>query len=133
LLAYRSEGGRFGIGSDSNVSTSPVEELRWLDYIRRLETRTRTVTALEPNASLGTGLYTAALSGGFQALGRPAGRIAPGYRADLVVLDSEHPALVGRSGDALLDAWIFSGNTTPKTKQCLIGHVGRYNQPSVVS
>ena len=33
--------------------------------------------------------------------------------ADLVVLDNEHPALVGRSGDHTLDAWLFSGNATP--------------------
>jgi formimidoylglutamate deiminase len=25
------------------------------------------------------------------------------------VLDDEHPALIGRSGDAALDSWIFSG------------------------
>ena len=29
---------------------------------------------------------------------------------DLVVLDDEHPRLYGRSGDELLDSWIFSGN-----------------------
>ena len=37
----------------------------------------------------------------------------PGRLADLVVLDTEHPALVGRSGDGMLDAWLFSGNSTP--------------------
>jgi formimidoylglutamate deiminase len=41
------------------------------------------------------------------------GRLEPGARADLVVLDPDHPALVGRSGDAVLDAWIFSGEDTP--------------------
>jgi formimidoylglutamate deiminase len=38
------------------------------------------------------------------------GAIAPGCRADLVVLDHEHPLLAERAGDALVDAWIFSGN-----------------------
>jgi formimidoylglutamate deiminase len=104
LRDYLAGGGRFGIGSDSNVGTSPIEELRWLEYIRRLETRSRNVT---------TNLYTRALGGGAQALGRIAGSIAPGQYADLVVLDPEHPCLVGRSGDRLLDAWLFSGNSTP--------------------
>ena len=104
LRDYLAEGGRFGIGSDSNVSTSPVEELRWLEYIRRLETRSRSVT---------TNLYTRALAGGAQALGRSCGSIEPGYHADLVVLDTEHPSLVGRAGDTLIDAWLFSGNVTP--------------------
>ena len=42
-----------------------------------------------------------------------AGAIAPGLLADLVVLDPEHPALLGRRGDGLLDAWVFAGNATP--------------------
>jgi formimidoylglutamate deiminase len=104
LRDYPAKGGRFGIGTDSNVSTSPVEELRWLEYIRRLETRSRNVT---------TNLYTRALAGGAQALGRRSFSIEPGNRADLVVLDTEHPSLVGRDGDALIDAWLFSGNGTP--------------------
>jgi formimidoylglutamate deiminase len=104
LRDYLAEGGRFGIGTDSNVSTSPVEELRWLEYIRRLETRSRNVT---------TNLYTRALGGGAQALGRRGGSIEAGHAADLVVLDTAHPSLVGRAGDALIDAWLFSGNTTP--------------------
>jgi formimidoylglutamate deiminase len=112
LCAFLADGGRFGIGSDSNVCTSPVEELRWLEYIRRLETRSRNVTETRPGASVATSLFTRALAGGAQALGCATG-IAPGGPADLVVLDTEHPTLVGRSGDAILDAWLFSGNSTP--------------------
>ena len=41
------------------------------------------------------------------------GRSKRATGADVVVLDTEHPALVGRSGDELLDAWIFSGEDTP--------------------
>ena len=113
LRGFLNHGGRFGIGTDSNVSTSPVEELRWLEYIRRVETRTRNVTESRPGASVATSLYSRAVAGGAQALGRNAGAIAPGKLADIVVLDTEHPTLVGRSGDALLDAWLFSGNSTP--------------------
>jgi formimidoylglutamate deiminase len=113
LRSFLAEGGRFGIGSDSNVCTSPVEELRWLEYVRRLETRARNVTETRQGASVATGLYARSLAGGAQALGRRTAGIAPGNRADLIVLDTDHPALVGRSGDALLDAWLFSGNATP--------------------
>ena len=112
LRDYLAEGGRFGIGSDSNVCTSPVEELRWLEYIRRLESRTRNVA---------TNLYTRALAGGAQALGRTIGAIARGHRADLVVLDTEHPSLVGHAGETLLDAWLFSGNATPVRQVMVAG------------
>ena len=113
LRAYLTEGGRFGIGSDSNVSTSPVEELRWLEYVRRLETRARNVTETRQGASVAATLLGRAAVAGAQALGRNAGTIAPGRLADLVVLDTDHPSLVGRHGLGLLDAWVFSGNRTP--------------------
>jgi formimidoylglutamate deiminase len=113
LPAFLDAGGAFGVGSDSNVATSPVEELRWLEYGQRLITRTRNLAEKAVGASTGAGLFRRALAGGAQALGRPIGALAPGMRADIVVLDPDHPALYGRSGDTLLDSWIFSGNANP--------------------
>jgi formimidoylglutamate deiminase len=63
--------------------------------------------------SVGAGLYRAALAGGAQALGRPIGRLAVGARADLIAIDTEKPALLGKSGDVLLDAAVFAGNENP--------------------
>lgn len=113
LRAFLGHGGGFGLGSDSNVGTSPVEELRWLEYVRRLDTRARNVSETRQGASVATSLVRRAAAGGARALGRAAGELAPGLLADLVVLDTDHPALVGREGERLLDAWVFSGNTTP--------------------
>ena len=110
--AFLDAGGRLGIGSDSHVSVSPVEELRWLEYAQRLTARARNLLARD-GASLGGSLYRWALAGGAQALGRPIGRLAPGCRADLVVLDPEAPALVGKAEDRLLDALVFAGNVNP--------------------
>ena len=42
-------------------------------------------------------------------MGQACGVLEEGARADIVVLDSEHPALIARSGDQVLDSWIFSG------------------------
>ena len=113
LRPYLAEGGRFGIGTDSNVSASPVEELRWLEYVRRLESRARNVTETRQGASVAATLLRHAASGGAQALGREAGEIAVGRVADLIVLDPDHPSLLGRRGLGLLDAFVFCGNTTP--------------------
>lgn len=113
LRGFLGHGGGFGVGSDSNVGTSPVEELRWLEYVRRLEARARNVSETRQGASVATSLLRRAAAGGARALGRAAGEIAAGRLADLVALDTDHPALVGRAGDRLLDAWVFSGNTTP--------------------
>jgi formimidoylglutamate deiminase len=108
--AYANAGGRFGIGSDSHVSVSPVEELRLLEYGQRLSARRRTLLTREGSDSVGLALYQGAAQGGAQATGFDTGQLAPGARADLVVLDGEHAQLVGREGDALLDSHIFSGN-----------------------
>jgi len=108
-------GGIFGIGSDSHISVSPFEELRWLEYGQRMLYRRRNVLVAggNPSPSVGAALYRAALTGGAQALGRPIGRLAAGCRADLVVIDGEKPALFGKSGDVLLDAMVFAGNENP--------------------
>lgn len=109
LAAYRAAGGRYGIGGDSHVSRNPAEELRMLEYLQRLSTRKRNLTFSEISSSVGTTLWLEAAAGGAQALGRRMGALAPGMRADLVVLDGEHPDLAGRSGDAAANALVFSG------------------------
>jgi len=117
---FREKAGRYGIGGDSHVSQTPVEELRWLEYVQRLTLRRRNIAASKAQPSVGTTLWREAAAGGGQALGRPMGAIAPGKRADLVVLDAEHIDLVGRSGDALLDAFVFAGNSQ-MVKHTMVG------------
>ena len=113
-VAYLEAGGRIGVGSDSHISVSPVEELRWLEYSQRLTLKRRNLLAGGADApSVGARLFEAALDGGAQALGRPIGRLASGCRADLVVLDAELPALWGKAEDVLLDAVVFAGNRNP--------------------
>lgn len=107
-------GGRFGIGSDSHVSVSPVEELRWLEYGQRLRTGRRGVLARAAHGgSVGATLLHGALDGGARAMARPIGRLEAGCRADLVVLDARLPALVDRPDTRLLDAVVFAGNDNP--------------------
>lgn len=101
--------GAIAIGSDSHISVSPAEDLRQLEYSQRLRDRTRNALAAGPGKSTGRTLLDAALKGGAKSMAQPVGVLAPGYRADIAVLDDEHPALIGRSGDSVLDSWIFSG------------------------
>jgi formimidoylglutamate deiminase len=113
---YCDAGGRFGIGTDSNVLVSVAGELRQLEYGQRLKHRERNVLSGGlagglcggPGVSTGRALFDAAVAGGAQALAQPAAGIAPGARADIVTLDTAHPSLAGRSGDAVLDGWIFA-------------------------
>ncbi len=106
---YLAQGGRYGIGSDSHVSLSVVEELRWMEYGQRLrdQRRNRLYGANQP--MVGRTLFDGALAGGAQALGQPTGALAVGKRADLLVLDGSDPYLQTASGDAILNRWLFAG------------------------
>ena len=109
LVAYRGASGRWGIGGDSHVSRDPSEELRLLEYVQRLVARRRNINISSISAAVGTTLWLEAAAGGAQALGREMGALAPGKRADLVVLEGEHPDLAARTGDAIANALVFSG------------------------
>lgn len=137
LEVFQGAGGRFGIGSDSHISISPVEELRWLEYGQRLQRHARNLSTGGPERSTGRALLETVLQGGAQASGRPIGQIAAGNRADLIVLDTEHPLLCGRQDDEWLDSWIFSGNQ-PLVRDVLVGGTlqvenGRHRQRDVVA
>ena len=106
-------GGVFGVGSDSNVLIGLSDELRQLEYSQRLALRGRNVLASGDTASTGRALFDGALSGGSQALGLTNTGLTEGASADIVSLDAENVALTGRSGDAILDSWIFGANRSP--------------------
>ena len=111
--------GIIGIGSDSHISVSPVEELRWLEYAQRLVTRHRNISASDAQPSTGEHLYGRALHGGANASSMPIGCFiggnsdvpSVGNRADLLVLDETSPVLAGRDASNLIDTWIFAGNS----------------------
>ena len=114
LLDFMAEGGRFGVGSDSHVSVSLVEELRWLEYGQRLLHRHRTLAVEAATSSVGESLLAAALRAGADSAGQGsavlAGVFAAGADADLVTLNSAHPALIAATSADFIDRWLFASN-----------------------
>ncbi|MGV1683913.1 formimidoylglutamate deiminase [Sphingopyxis sp. NJF-3] len=104
---YLSAGGRFGVGTDSNILIDVAQELRALEYSQRLAHRARALLADEDAPFVGAHLFARAQRGGAQALGVPAG-LAVGQAADMVSLDLDHPAFAGTDDATLLDRWIFA-------------------------
>lgn len=113
LTNYLSHGGKFGVGSDSHISVNMIEELRWLEYGQRLISNHRNVAASGKGGSTGVRLYNDAVLGGAQVSGRRLGFLEVGKRADFVVLNTNHPALIGRDEDKLIDAMIFAASSSP--------------------
>ena len=102
-------GGRFGIGSDSNIRIGVAGELRLMELGRRLKDKGRARLAT-PDRSTGRRLWQDACAGGAQAAGRAAGAIAPGRWADLAAIRTrDDPDLAGLTGDRILDTFIFAG------------------------
>lgn len=110
LPDYIQQRGRFGIGSDSHVSQSPVEELRWLEYGQRLRMQRRNIASTADHTRVGDFLWQASLQGGAQASGRRVGQLAVGMRADALVLDANHPNLNDVTTTNIFNTWLFSGN-----------------------
>ncbi|GLQ94097.1 formimidoylglutamate deiminase [Dyella acidisoli] len=113
LARYLDANGVLGVGSDSHISISPIEELRWLEYGQRLSTRHRNVAARAAGDSVGETLWRKALKGGTQAADLPIGALDAGKRADFMMLDSESPLLAARDHRSVMDSFLFAGNTSP--------------------
>lgn len=112
--AFVAQGGRLGVGSDSNVQISLAGELRQLEYSQRLAQRSRNVIA-SSGQSTAFELLNRAGQGGAQALGVGSG-IAAGNPADLVSfapagapylpLADQLDAFVFASGITVDDVWV---------------------------
>ena len=109
---YLGAGGRFGIGTDSNINISASEELRMMEYSQRLHSRARNVMTgnvmTGGGGSVGETLYGGAAKGGAQALDRNSGTIATGRLADLVAIDSTDATLCALPDRQILDGYVFA-------------------------
>jgi formimidoylglutamate deiminase len=101
-------GGQLCVGSDSQATVAPAEELRWMEYQQRLRKRRRGVLADKSEPHVGTRLWSHAAEAGARALGQPAGAIAVGRRADWLVLDRDHPSMAGAPLENALDHLVFA-------------------------
>jgi formimidoylglutamate deiminase len=68
------------------------------------------VAATPALPAVGELLWQQALRGGAAAAGRAVGALAPGRRADLLVLDSNHPSLACVTPGQVLGTLVFCGN-----------------------
>ena len=67
--------------------------------------------SFEDGRSTGRSLFESALAGGSRALGVPNRGLSVGSAADLFSLDTNHDALIARTGDAIIDSWIFAARS----------------------
>jgi formimidoylglutamate deiminase len=118
----------FCLGSDSNARVSPIEEMRWLEYVQRLATQSRGVLR-DRQGDVACVLLEAATAGGAKALGVEAGRLEPGLWADFAAIDLDSPLLAGWTPETLLESMIFGATEEVVAATCVGGewveHRGR--------
>ena len=118
---YLRAGGRWGIGSDSNISVNPWSELRLLEYGQRLVHRRRNVLAELSTPIVADRLFGQAVAGGAAATGRRVAGLAVGQRADLVVVDSDGPNVDARNYPQLLSALVFCEHGARPVRDVYVG------------
>ncbi|MEZ5742012.1 MAG: amidohydrolase family protein, partial [Burkholderiaceae bacterium] len=101
--------GALAIGSDSNVTVSAGEELRWIEYTTRLLARQRSRLVTDQNPHPGSALWRRAVSGGRQAMGCPHPGIAVGAPADLLAIHRDDKRI---KPDEALDDLVFTQRMT---------------------
>ena len=124
LPEFLSQGGIFGVGSDSNLRVDPAEELRLLEWGQRLHHQRRNLafskqvigqvdfgqSKSQSSAlidSLGQSLSLAAIQGGGHAVGRQTGFMV-GAWGDWFTLDKNDPGLNIAQGHYCSDQWVFA-------------------------
>jgi cytosine/adenosine deaminase-related metal-dependent hydrolase len=119
---YRRRGVRLGLGTDT-YPHNMLDEMRLAAYAARMMAETpRTLTSED--------LFEAATVGGAAALGRDdIGRLAPGARADIVLVDVTHPgmrpardpvrSLIYAAADRAIRSVIVDGAEVVRDGQCL--------------
>ena len=110
------------VGSDSQVLRGFSEELRWLDYGQRLRHQQRNVAA-QPQQQPATAarLFDRMLAGGAAAAGLDRWGLQAGARADLLLVDTDDPALAGVPASHLLDALVFAAPARPFAQVMVAG------------
>lgn len=110
IPAWLAAGVPMAIGSDSHVCRNAMEELRWLEYGQRLNLQRRNVCAAPASGRSATAerLFDAVLRAGATAAGQKPWGLCAGARADMVVLNTQAPGLLGIPQSHLMDAAVFA-------------------------
>jgi len=129
LPRWRRHGGRWGVGSDSQVCVNAAEELMLLEYGQRLQRRERNVLAQTAQPQVATAMLLQAVAGGAQAAGRSIGGLCAGHHADFIVLDAAHIALRGLPPESALASHVFASSRSSAIEQVWVAGKQRLRPP----
>jgi len=112
--------GAICIGTDSNARISALEEIRWLEYVQRLDGERRGAVVGGGGDVAGPLLRIGAEVGG-EALGIETGAIRVGLWGDFAAVDLDATALEGVSAGALAAGLVCGGGNEVVCGACVGG------------
>jgi formimidoylglutamate deiminase len=121
LAGWMRAGVPFTLGSDSHISRCAFEELRWLEYVQRLRARQRNLAA-HPEAgepSTAQRLWREVQRGSPRPAGLKTWGLQAGARADALLIDRSHSALLGVPDTHLIDALVFN-SPSPRWRDVMV-------------
>lgn len=109
LTAFQRHGGKWSIGSDSQINLNPFEELRWLDYGQRLISHRRTTYVDETSGNSALNAISMALHSGRNAMQRqaPSNFFSIGSPFDALVIGQNHPLIASCAFDHLTNTLLY--------------------------
>ena len=138
LPRWLAQGTVLSLGSDSHVRRAWPAELRLLEEGQRLALRRRNVAAAPAMGDEATAahLFRRMRDGGAPAAGFARWGFQPGARADLLVLDTRAPGLLGVPPSHRLDALVFATDAPPFAEVWVAGRpvvsAGRHHAQSLL-
>ncbi len=110
LPEFWQQGGKFAIGTDSQVGICPFHESRMPDIIHRLFMEKRNILCDANHLDSGRTLFNHIQAAGRKALGLTGEAFAVGQPFDAIVLDSEHDRLMERPLGDILGIAMYTGD-----------------------
>jgi len=109
LIQYMAHGGSWAIGTDSHIGTSFLEELRWLDYVQRLQQQKRNTLCLNKEGNSGKIIFKHAHQGGTRAMGHVhLNFFEEGSYLDYTIIDKNHFLLSSATKEDRLSTLIYA-------------------------
>lgn len=106
LSDFAKQSGSWSIGTDSQISLNPLEDLRWLDYTQRLTTHKR--NTFSDGATV---LIKNAILSGRSAMGLPTSDFfETGRPLDAVIYSAESPLLSVARGENILPTLLYTAH-----------------------
>ncbi|MDH5580906.1 MAG: formimidoylglutamate deiminase [Bdellovibrionales bacterium] len=113
LVEFEKLGGAYSIGSDSHICLSPQEEIKLLDYAQRYRLRKRNPLIQKAGQDSAQYLLTKTWESGRKSCGQGADYdfFTVGQDFDAVIIDTEHPSLLGKKDQDLCASFIYAADT----------------------